>query len=211
MARRLSRIVVIVLALGLVAGAGQPSQGQKDKQKQGKDPQSEYEPRSDPGAGQEFLKKFVGDWEVEKSFFGRGGGAPSKSKGECQQTMVHGGRFLKSEFTFGQGAAQSTGTGTIGFDAQTGQFTSYWIDSRSTRISVRQSKDKFDGQKIVLFAVSLGQTGGAESARSRTITTLEDNGRKIVHRQATLNSDGTERPVMELLMTRKTAAAPPGQ
>jgi hypothetical protein len=199
---------VVVLALALVAGAGQPPQGQKDKQ--GKDPQSEYEPRSNPGAGQEFLKIFVGDWEVEKSFFGRGGGAPSATKGTCQQTMIHGGRFLKSEFTFGQGAAQTTGTGTIGFDAQTGQFTSYWIDSRSTRISIRQSKDKFDGKQIVLFAKPLEQTGGAESSRSRTITTLEDDGRKIVHRQATINPDGTERPVMQLLMTRKTAA-PSGQ
>src|SRR3954447_8178986 len=150
MVRRLSRVSVVMLALGLVAGAGQPPQGQKGKDKQGKDPQSEYEPRSNPGAGQEFLKKFVGDWEVEKSFFGRGGGEPSKSKGECKQTMEHGNRFLKSEFTFGQGASQTTGTGTIGFDAQTGLFTSYWIDSRSTRISVRQSKDKFDGKQIVL-------------------------------------------------------------
>jgi hypothetical protein len=209
MTQRLSRLLVIVLGVGLMAGAGQPPQDQKQKDKQGKDPQAEYEPRSNPGVGQEFLKKFVGDWEVEKSFFGRGGGAPSKTKGECKQTMQHGDRFLKSEFTFGQGASQTTGTGTIGFDAQSGLFTSYWIDSRSTRISIRQSKDKFDGQKIVLFAVPLGQTGGAESARSRTITTLEDNGRKIVHRQSTINPDNTERPVMDLIMTRKTAATPP--
>ena len=207
MTRPRVRLLFIVLAAVCVVSAAELPQGPKDAQK---DPQSAYEPRSEPGAGQKFLARFVGEWEVLKTFYPRSG-EPVRTRGECRQTMIHGGRFLKSEFTFGQGAAQSTGTGTIGFDAQTGQFTSYWIDSRSTRISVRQSKDKFDGQKIVLFAVPLGQTGGAESARSRTITTLEDNGRKIVHRQAAINPDGTERPVMELLMTRKVAAAPPGQ
>src|SRR5689334_25239772 len=75
------------------------------------DPQSTYEPRSGPGAGQEFLAKFVGDWDVAKAFYPRGGGEPSRSAGECRQTMVHGGRFLRSEFTFGKGTDATTGTG----------------------------------------------------------------------------------------------------
>src|SRR5262245_17331214 len=88
-------------ALCLAVGSAQPPAGQKkNEQPPGKqDPQQAIEPRGGPGAGQAFLARFAGDWEVEKKFFPRGG-EPSVSKGTCKQEMVHGGRFLRSEFTF---------------------------------------------------------------------------------------------------------------
>src|SRR5215468_10476424 len=90
-------VVVVLLAVGSVAWAADPPAEKKD-------PQSTYEPRSKPGAGQKFLEKFVGDWDVVKTFYPRTGD-PVRGKGECKQTMIHGGRFLRSEFTFGQGDA----------------------------------------------------------------------------------------------------------
>ena len=41
---------------------------------------------------------------------------------------------------------------------------------------------------------------------SRTVTRLEDDGRKIVHRQYAIDADSKERLVMELILTRKGAA-----
>lgn len=166
-----------------------------------KDPQSTYEPKSKPGVGQKFLQKFVGDWDVVKTFHPKSGD-PVRLKGSCRQTMIHGGRFLKSDFTFIRGDEKTTGTGLVGFDTTSGQFTSVWIDSRSTRMSFRQGKDKFDGKQIVLHSSGLG--GDGKTARkSRTLTSLEEDGRKIVHRQYTANKDGKERLVMELVLTRK--------
>ena len=81
-------------------------------------------------------------------------------------------------------------------------FDFIWIDSRQTRMSSRQSEQKFDGKEIVLFSKELG---GKAGRKSRTVTRLEDEGKKIVHRQFGINSDGTERLVMELVLT-KTAA-----
>src|SRR5262249_33621211 len=83
------------------------------------DPQSAFEPRSAPGAGQKFLKRFVGRWDVEKAFYPRSGD-PVRSKGKCVQTMMHGDRFLKSEFSFERKGSTETGTGIIGFDTNTG-------------------------------------------------------------------------------------------
>jgi hypothetical protein len=85
------------------------------------DPQSAYEPRSAAGAGQAFLAKFVGEWSVTKRFFPRSG-SPVVTAGECRQTMIHGGRFLQSDFVFGQGQARTTGLGLIGYDVSS---TSY--------------------------------------------------------------------------------------
>jgi hypothetical protein len=198
MTPRTLRTLAFLAAVGWLAAAHAPAQDKKD-------PQAAYEPRSGPGAGQKFLEKFVGDWDVAKTFYSRTG-QPNKSQGECRQTLTQGGRFLQSEFTFGQGDAKTTGLGLIGFEPATGKFTSVWIDSRQTRMSLRQSPDKFVGGEIVLLAKSLDEGGGREARRSRTVTRLEDDGRKIVHRQYTSGQDGQERLVMELVMTRKPDA-----
>jgi hypothetical protein len=192
--RTLAALIAGLLALGLSPAAGQPP-GQP------KDPQSAFEPRSGPGVGQKLLEQFVGDWEVAKAFFPRAG-EPARSSGTCRQTMIHGGRFLQSEFTFGQGGEKTTGLGLIGFEPATGLFTSVWTDSRASRMSLRQSRDKFDGQQIVLYSKSLAE-GGREARPTRTVTRLEENGRKIVHRQYTAGPDGAERLMMELVMTKR--------
>ena len=81
-----------------------------------KDTQAKYEPPSGPGAGQQFLKTFEGEWTVVRNFYPPGGGPASKATGECTQKMVQDGRFLESDFTFHQDGKTTTGTGISGFD-----------------------------------------------------------------------------------------------
>jgi len=163
------------------------------------DPQDSFEPRSAPGQGQDFLGKMAGDFTVEKAIHRRSGD-PVTTRGECRQAMVQGGRFLQSDFTFHGEQGSTTGMGLIGFDTQSGRFTSFWIDSSSTRVSVRQSREPFDGHEIVLHSVPMGEA--AEARVSRTSTHLEADG-SIVHRQVSVQPDGSERPVMELKLQRR--------
>jgi hypothetical protein len=178
----------------VVAGAGPAQQRLRD-------PQSTFEPRSEPGIGQKLLEKMAGDWDVAKTLYIRSR-EPLRIKGECHQRMIHDGRFLKSEFVFEDSQGKTTGLGIIGFDVQTGKFTSAWTDSRSTRMSLRQSEGMVNGQEIVLFGRNLGDSANGPS-RSRTVSKLEDDGRKLVHRLYVLGPDDKERLVMELLMTRR--------
>jgi hypothetical protein len=173
-----------------------------------KDPQSSFEPRSGPGAGQKFLEKFVGDWEVAKTFYPRSGGEPARATGQCHQKMINDGRFLESRFVFEQNGTKTTGLGLIGFEPEAGRFTSVWTDSRQTRMSLRQSQDPFNGEEIVLYGRTLNPDAKGPP-RSRTVTRLEDDGRKIVHRQYALDGEGKERLVMELVMTRKAEGPAP--
>lgn len=161
-----------------------------------------FEPPSGPGVGQAFLKTFEGEWNVEKVFYPPSGGAPSRSGGDCVQKMVQDGRFLESRFTFRQDGTTTTGVGVSGFDSRTGMFTTVWYDSRQTRMSIRQSREPFDGKQIVLYGVSLepARTPGRES---KTISHLEDGGSKLIHRQYSVTGDGKDRLVMELILTRK--------
>jgi hypothetical protein len=190
------RWLVIALAMGCVATAGQPRQERKDAQ-------SAFEPRSEPGVGHTFLESFVGDWSVIKTFYPRNGD-PVKVPGRCRQSMIHEGKFLQSELVFDQAGKQTTGLGLVGFDAQTGRFTTIWTDARSTRMSFRQSQDPFNGKEIVLYGRSL-EGEGQSARRSRTITRVEDSGSRIVHRQHVIEPDGQERLIMDLVMTRNTA------
>jgi Protein of unknown function (DUF1579) len=171
-----------------------------------KDAQSAYEPRSGPGAGQKYLETFVGDWEVKKTFY-PSAGDPIRARGECRQTMIHDGRFLQSEFVFVQDGRKSTGMGLVGFDPASGQFTSVWTDSRSTKMSMRQSQVPLNGNEIELYSRSL-EKEVAGSRRSRTISLVEASGDRIIHRQYAIAADGTERLMMELEMTRKTKPDP---
>jgi len=165
------------------------------------DPQASFEPRSGPGAGQKFLEKLVGDWDVAKTFFPKSG-EPAKSRGTCRQTMIHDGRFLQSEFLFEGASGKTDGLGLIGFEPESGLFTSVWTDSRSTRMSLRRSETPFDGEEIVLYARPL-DAEAAGRPRSRTVTRLDDGGKRIVHRQYIPDAGGKERLMMELLMTRR--------
>lgn len=193
-------VTMIVAALLFVA-ADKPPEAKKD-------PQAAVEPRSGPGAGQKLLEKMVGEWDVAKAFYPRSGD-PVRGQGRCKQTMIHAGRFLQSEFEFGQGAAKTTGLGLIGFEPGSGAFTSVWTDSRQTQMSMRRSRDAFDGESIVLYSRSLDES--KETRRSRTVTRLEDGGGKIVHRQFALAADGSERLMMELVMTRRAGAGKAGE
>jgi hypothetical protein len=163
-----------------------------------------FEPPAGPGAGQAFLKTFEGEWDVEKVFYPASGGAPSRSGGECVQKMVQDGRFLESRFTFRQDGPTTTGVGVSGFETRTGLFTTVWYDSRQTRMSIRQSREPFDGKQIVLYGVSL-EPARSPGRESKTISLLEDGGRKLIHRQYSVGggADGKDRLVMELILTRK--------
>lgn len=191
----------VFAAMALLAACQAPDRAPAAPARRGDDAQATYEPRSAPGEGQQFLARMAGTWHVKKTFHRRGGGEPSIATGTCTQRLVHDGRFLVSEFLFDAepGQQPATGTGTIGFDAATGRFTSFWIDSRSTRTSVRQSDGAFDGTCIRLVSRGVGD----EKVRdSRTETVIEADGARIVHRQWSKTDDGGERLAMELVMTR---------
>jgi hypothetical protein len=160
-----------------------------------------FEPRSAPGAGQAFLEKFAGDWDVEKVFYPRDG-VPIVTRGKCHQAMINDGRFLESDFTFYNSPTNITGIGIIGFEPATGLFTSTWADSHSTKMSIRRSREPFNGSVIVLFSQSLdGDT--RQRHGSRTETHLENDGRKIVHQQYIVSSNGKERMIFQLILIKK--------
>lgn len=187
-------LALVALAIFGATGDGQEKKGQNQP----------FEPASGPGEGQKFLGRMAGDWEIKKTIFPRAmGAAPIRSVGTCKQYMIQDNRFLQSDFTFQGKEGTTTGTGVIGFEPANGLFTSTWYDSRQTKMSIRRSKNKFDGEKIELFAADLGEK--ADARKSRTLSTIEEEGNLLRHRQYSIAADGSERLVMELEMRKKGA------
>ncbi len=191
--------IVLGFLVAVIGGADDPPQKTKDAQ-------AKFEPRSEPGAGQKYLQAFVGDWDVTKTFYPQRG-TPVPVMGTCRQSMIHDGRFLQSEFVFEQDGKKATGLGIVGFDPQTGRFTTMWTDSRSTRVSLRQSPAPFDGKEIVLVGRSLDEGKAPPSSTSRTVSVIEPGNNRIVHRQYVSRAPAKERLIMELVMTRKGTGA----
>jgi hypothetical protein len=176
----------------------------KDAAVAAKDAQSAYEPVNKPGVGHEFLKRLVGEWSVKKTFYPKGGSAVVSS-GTCHQSMIHDGRFLKCEFVFEQNGTETTGLGVIGYDVDSEQFTSFWTDSRSTRMSVRQSEGNFDGATLVMHSRQISPSGDANHRPKRnslTETQIEDDGNRIVHQQYSVGDDQQKLLIMKLVMKR---------
>jgi hypothetical protein len=178
-----------------------------DPAKPASEPQSRVEPRSAPGEGQNLLERFAGDWRVAKAFYPREG-EPTRAEGTCRHVMIHGGRFLQSDFVFLRDGVKTTGQGLIGFEPESSTFTSVWTDSRQTRMSIRQSRDPFDGARIVLYSKSLDPSD-KPAFSTKTITRLSPDGQTLSHRQYLLDPSGGERLMMELTMTRQTSPATP--
>lgn len=193
-------LLAATAALGAQTAPAPPAQPPAPR-----DAQSAFEPRGNPGKGQVFLKRFEGDWDVEKVFYPPSGGAPVRTHGTCRQFMIHEGRWLQSDFTFDDPGGKTSGMGLTGFDPATSFFQSVWTDSRSTRMSLRQSDQPFDGENIVLRGRTFS-TDPPPRGTSRTNAHLEDGDRRLIHRQWITGPDGKEKLVLELIMTRKGAA-----
>ena len=73
-----SAVLAAALAFPVVAKARQAAPAAQATP--GKDVQARFEPPSGPGAGQEFLKKFEGEWTVERIFYPPSGGSPSRAR-----------------------------------------------------------------------------------------------------------------------------------
>lgn len=197
-----NKVACLAIVLALVAILA-PLASAADKKTE-EEAHALYEPRSSPGSGQEFLKRFVGEWRVTKKFYPPTGEAV-ETTGKCTQIMIHDGRFLKSEFTFGEGNAATTGLGIVGYDPKTDKFTSFWTDSRSTRISIRESEAPFKGSELVLFSRSLDEDAKDKGRRSKTVTRFENQGSEIVHRQYSQGPAQEDRLMMELTLKRADA------
>ncbi len=130
---------------------------------------------SQPTAQHQILRDMAGEYEMTAKFWMDPAGEPEVSKGTCTAEMTLGGRFLVCEidmtFGFAGESMPLQGMGVIGFNRQTGEYQSVWMDTMSTAQTV-QTGTMQDGS-MVLTGTTTSPFG---ESKLKNIYTMRENG-----------------------------------
>lgn len=89
-----------------------------------------------PGPEHEAMKKVVGTWDAVVKMFDPSLDKPEESKGTMVNTLIHGGRYIRMEYTGEMMGGPFTGSGLWGYDKLSKQYVSTWVDNWSTGVMV---------------------------------------------------------------------------
>lgn len=164
---------------------------------------AQYEPANAGGAGQKFLARMVGNWNFTDTFYGmRPNPHPQVTNGTCKQFMIQGNLFLESDFTFHHpNGTTTTGMGLSGFTPSDGKFTTVWLDSTRTEMSIRQSRGKFDGKTLALYAQQVDREHPGRETFAKAH--LEDNDKVLIYDHYYVGPDNKPHLMFEIKMTRQ--------
>ncbi|HSB09943.1 MAG TPA: DUF1579 family protein [Blastocatellia bacterium] len=128
--KTLRLVVSIGLAVGFLAGTGvsQEKKSEADKAKM----MAAYYELAKPGPEHKQLESLVGTWDMEVKYWTQPGKPPMTVKGQCQNKMILGGRFLLSEAKSGEGMTAVENTIITGFDRRHKKFTTVALDTMGT-------------------------------------------------------------------------------
>jgi hypothetical protein len=129
MNKMIQRMLISAAALVTVATVARGQQRASDEEKLRKIAEQE-QALSGPVAEHKLLSRMVGKWDKEVKLWPGPAATPIITKGACENKMILGGRFLKSE---------SAGTGSpietlqiMGFDRRFGKYTYVGYDNYGT-------------------------------------------------------------------------------
>ena len=195
----LALFVVVLPAVTWAAGAQQMSGQEKPMMdKQMMDLMMKY---GMPGKNHEFLKKYVGDWDIEVKNWAAPGAEPLTSKASEKFRLIFDGRFLEGQFQgmmMGQGFQ---GRQIVGYDLYQNKYVSFWIDSMSTAFFLTSGMLNAAGNAMTETGTWPNAiTGGTQKVRF--VTTFLPDGR-YTFEMFMPAPDGKEYKSMELTGTRK--------
>jgi len=154
-----------------------------------------------PNENHEFLKNFVGEWEVTTAAWMQPGAEPVFSKGSAKAEMIFGGRFLKLEFKGTMFGQPFEGIQIMGYDNYQKKNISFWVDSSSTGFYLAEGSLDEGTKKIVETGVWQDPMGGEDMNVRNTTTLVSKDEYKF--EMIMILADGTEFKSMEYSARRK--------
>ncbi len=154
-----------------------------------------------PNENHEFLKNFVGEWEVTTTAWTQPGAEPISSKGSAKAEMIIGGLFLKLDFKGTMFGQPFEGIQIMGYDNYKKKNISFWIDSSSTAFYLTEGSREEGTKKIVETGVWQDPMGGGDMNVRTTTTIVSKDEYKL--EMVMILADGTEFKIMEYRAKRK--------
>ncbi len=94
------------------------------------------------------LKQLAGKWKVTTKMWMMPGEDPQVSKGTSVAAFVLDGKFLKEDFVGSFMGKKFFGIGYTGFDTVSGEFSTLWMDSMGTMMTVMTGSYSPDSNTI---------------------------------------------------------------
>ncbi len=156
-----------------------------------------------PNENHEYLKNFVGDWDVTTTSWMMPGAEPSVSTGTSKAELILEGRFLKMDSRGTMFGQPFEGLQIVGYDTLQKKFITFWIDNSSTAFYL-MSGTPGETEKVRTETGDWPDpmTGGTIKVRDVTTLVDEDEFNFEMYMPA---PDGTEFKSMEYRFTHKTA------
>jgi hypothetical protein len=153
-----------------------------------------------PTKAHDFLKNYVGAWDVEVKSWMKPGDQPEMSKGTMKGELFFDGRFFMGNFDGMMMAQPFKGMQIIGYDLFQNKYVGFWIDNMSTCFYM--TSGTLDGSGKVLTETGMWpnpMTGGANKVK--IVTTHMDG--KFRFEMFRTGPDGKEFKSMEIMYSRK--------
>lgn len=213
-ARKLIGTVLVVCAAGAAGAWGAASALQPESEHPGKkyveafkakaqdpDMMAKYMEAGKPGVAHEFLALFEGEFDAVNRMWMNPDGPPMESKASCTNTVIMGGRFLKSEYRGDMMGFAFDGMALMGYDNNKGLFTNIWIDSMSTGIAPAYGNLDESGTALTMIGKMDEPTTGEMGKHYKQVFRLVDEDTHVMEMWEILYGDPFK--VMEIEYTRK--------
>jgi hypothetical protein len=197
------RMIPIALALVLGFVASTFAQETPDSAKQ--QAMAEMAKLARPGPEHKILGKMVGNWETEVKYWTTPGEDEIVFKGEAENTMIMGDRFLQSKFRTGEGVMKTEGRIIVGFDRRHKKFTYWGIDTWGT-YSVSASGDlSEDSTKIVMYGEDVDPIMNMTQTYYFIYTLVDDNTMmyEVIFTNPEMTGGAEEHRMVEVTYKRK--------
>jgi hypothetical protein len=125
------------------------------------------QPPAKPGPEMDYLKKYVGTWDVTMKFSG------AETKGTMTYKFELGGMWLASTLEAELFGMKYMGKGMDSYDANKKKYVSTWFDNMSGYVTVMEGN--FDAAMKMLTLTGEGPGSGGKMAKMKSTTTMPND------------------------------------
>lgn len=167
----------------------------------GQDPMQAWMEAGTPGLAHEILAISAGEWDAVNRVWMAPGAEPMESTASASMELVMDGRFVKTRYEGSIMGAPFTGMGLMGYDNTRKLFTSLWIDSMSTSMSMAYGSLDETGT-ILTFVGTMDEPTTGEIGKSyKQVLRMIDEDHSVFEMWEILYGEPFK--VMEIEYTRK--------
>jgi len=155
-----------------------------------------------PGDMHKMMASWNGNWSSDITMWEQAGAQPQKSTGKTVNKMIMGGRYQQSSHTGNMMGMPFEGQSTLGYDNNTKQFISTWVDNMGTGIMVLKGNWDPASKSMTLTGKMIDPISGTnrETEIREVFKVVDDNTQTM--EMYCPGMDGKEFKTMEIKYTK---------